>query len=211
MQSRRKKFACCVRAVCAFLSTSADFMPLTGHGAVRNQERCDYSCLTIAEYREDDNNKICSRLVLTCGSASPILSKLKNDVLEKIVLGVITHPCLTDSDSTMSGISANRQPKSSRGRGVNAEYAKFETFPIWNLPLKNPVNVAYEAATADIGTSISSIHFISMSTVKQLKELKGCKVHMTHIPTPGDEAGLRRLGVNLTSEPNFSTKNLFIP
>ncbi len=35
-------------------------------------------------------------------------------------------------------------------RGVYAGYAKFETFPIWNLPLKHPVNVAYEAATADI-------------------------------------------------------------
>lgn len=34
--------------------------------------------------------------------------------------------------------------------GVNASYAKFETFPIWNLPLKHPVNVAYEAATADL-------------------------------------------------------------
>ena len=36
-------------------------------------------------------------------------------------------------------------------RGVGAGYAKFETFPIWNLPLKHPVNVAYEAATADLG------------------------------------------------------------
>ena len=36
-------------------------------------------------------------------------------------------------------------------RGVRAGYAKFETFPIWNLPLKHPVNVAYEAATADLG------------------------------------------------------------
>ena len=35
-------------------------------------------------------------------------------------------------------------------RGVHAGYAKFETFPIWNLPLKHPVNMAYEAATADI-------------------------------------------------------------
>lgn len=35
-------------------------------------------------------------------------------------------------------------------RGVKARYAKFETFPIWNLPLKHPVNVAYEAATADL-------------------------------------------------------------
>ena len=35
-------------------------------------------------------------------------------------------------------------------RGINAGYAKFETFPIWNLPLKHPVNIAYEAATADL-------------------------------------------------------------
>ena len=35
-------------------------------------------------------------------------------------------------------------------RGVKAGYAKFETFPIWNLPLNHPVNIAYEAATADL-------------------------------------------------------------
>ena len=35
-------------------------------------------------------------------------------------------------------------------RGVNAGYAKFETFPIWNVPLKHPINLAYEAATADL-------------------------------------------------------------
>jgi len=35
--------------------------------------------------------------------------------------------------------------------GLNSGYAKFETFPIWNLPLDHPVNLAYEAATADIG------------------------------------------------------------
>ncbi len=46
--------------------------------------------------------------------------------------------------------------------------------------------------------------------VKSLKELRGCEVHMTHIPTPGDEAGLRKLGVNPTSDPKFSSKNLFI-
>ena len=36
-------------------------------------------------------------------------------------------------------------------RGIQAGYAKFETFPIWNLPLQHPVNLAYEAATADLG------------------------------------------------------------
>ena len=35
-------------------------------------------------------------------------------------------------------------------RGIKAGYAKFETFPVWNLPLKHPVNMAYEAATADL-------------------------------------------------------------
>jgi uncharacterized protein (UPF0371 family) len=45
-------------------------------------------------------------------------------------------------------------------RGRPSGYAKFETFPIWNLPLKHPVNIAYEAATADIGdfNMIDSYH-----------------------------------------------------
>ncbi len=38
-------------------------------------------------------------------------------------------------------------------RGISTGYAKFETFPVWNLPLNHPVNIAYEAATADIGDS----------------------------------------------------------
>ena len=38
-------------------------------------------------------------------------------------------------------------------RGVDAGYAKFETFPVWNLPLKHPVNIAYEAATVDLDDS----------------------------------------------------------
>ncbi len=45
--------------------------------------------------------------------------------------------------------------------------------------------------------------------VEKLKELNGCEVHMTHIPTPGDAAGLRKMGVNLTSDPDFYTNNLF--
>jgi len=46
--------------------------------------------------------------------------------------------------------------------------------------------------------------------IEKLKELQGCEVHTTHIPSPGDEAGLRQLGVNLTSDPNFSSKMLFV-
>ena len=46
-------------------------------------------------------------------------------------------------------------------RGVRAGYAKFETFPVWNLPLKHPVNIAYEAATADLNdvNMIDPFHF----------------------------------------------------
>ncbi|NLH96275.1 MAG: DUF1846 domain-containing protein [Clostridiaceae bacterium] len=45
-------------------------------------------------------------------------------------------------------------------RGIQAGYAKFETFPIWNLPLKHPVNIAYEAATTDLNdvTMIDPFH-----------------------------------------------------
>ncbi|MFC1499558.1 DUF1846 domain-containing protein [Candidatus Zixiibacteriota bacterium] len=46
--------------------------------------------------------------------------------------------------------------------------------------------------------------------MEKLGELRGCEAHMTHIPRPGDEAGLRSLGINLTSDPNFSTRDLFI-
>ena len=46
--------------------------------------------------------------------------------------------------------------------------------------------------------------------MEKLKELSGCEMHSTHIPTPGDQAGLRRLGLNITSDPNFSSKSLFI-
>ncbi len=56
------------------------------------------------------------------------------------------------------------------------------------------------SATANPGAQIA---------MEKLKELSCCEVHLTHIPSPGDEAGLRRLGVNLTSDPSFSTKNLF--
>ena len=44
-------------------------------------------------------------------------------------------------------------------RGVKAGYAKFETFPIWNIPLKHPINVAYEAATADLDDVNMIDHF----------------------------------------------------
>jgi uncharacterized protein (UPF0371 family) len=46
--------------------------------------------------------------------------------------------------------------------------------------------------------------------LERLREFKGCEVHMTHMPSGGDEAGLRKLGVNLTSEPRFASKRLYV-
>ncbi|MBR2375827.1 MAG: DUF1846 family protein, partial [Clostridia bacterium] len=52
-------------------------------------------------------------------------------------------------------------------RGVKAGYAKFETFPVWNLPLSHPVNVAYEAATADLNdvNMIDPFHLDAYNTL----------------------------------------------
>jgi uncharacterized protein (UPF0371 family) len=46
--------------------------------------------------------------------------------------------------------------------------------------------------------------------LENLKWLRDCEIHTTHIPTPGDEAGLRKLKVNLTCDPEYSSKSLFI-
>jgi len=46
--------------------------------------------------------------------------------------------------------------------------------------------------------------------LENLKLMRDCEVHLTHIPTPGDEAGWRKLKVNLTCDPEFSSKSLFI-
>jgi uncharacterized protein (UPF0371 family) len=62
-----------------------------------------------------------------------------------------------------------------------------------------------------IALSISSIsNPAAQMALEKLKEIEGCEVHITHIPTPGDEAGLRKLGVHLTCDPDFSSKSLFI-
>lgn len=46
--------------------------------------------------------------------------------------------------------------------------------------------------------------------VDKLLELRACQMHMSHIPSPGDEAGLRKLGLNLTSDPVYASKRLFL-
>jgi uncharacterized protein (UPF0371 family) len=70
------------------------------------------------------------------------------------------------------------------------------------------VSLDLEETMISLSIAAASNPTVQLALAK-LKELRGCEVHITHIPTPGDEAGLMRLGVNLTSEPNFATKNLF--
>ncbi len=48
------------------------------------------------------------------------------------------------------------------------------------------------------------------AAMQRLTDLRGCEFHTTHIPTPGDEAGLRRLGVRVTSDPTFASSSLFL-
>jgi uncharacterized protein (UPF0371 family) len=62
-----------------------------------------------------------------------------------------------------------------------------------------------------IALSISAtLNPVVEKVIGHLKELTGCEVHLSHIPSPGDAAGLRKLGVNMTSEPEFATKYLFV-
>ena len=52
-------------------------------------------------------------------------------------------------------------------RGIQAGYAKFETFPIWNIPLKHPVNLAYEAATADL-SDVNMIDYLHLEAYNKV-------------------------------------------
>ncbi len=62
-----------------------------------------------------------------------------------------------------------------------------------------------------IALSISSTtNHTAELAMNKLPELKGCEMHMTHIPTSGDESGLKKLGLNLTTDGKFSSRNLFI-
>ncbi len=61
-----------------------------------------------------------------------------------------------------------------------------------------------------IGLSISAeANPAAQLAMSKLKELRGTEAHLTHIPTPGDEVGLKKLGINATSDPQFSSSALF--
>jgi len=78
-----------------------------------------------------------------------------------------------------------------------------------NLSSSGKLSLDLEEVLIALGIGATSNPTVQLA-VEKLKELQGCEVHTTYIPTPGDEAGLRKLGVNLTSDANFSTKSLFV-
>jgi uncharacterized protein (UPF0371 family) len=62
-----------------------------------------------------------------------------------------------------------------------------------------------------IALSISAaLNPMVQACIDRLPELRNCQMHLTHLPTPGDEAGLRKLGVSLTSDPVYATRRLFV-
>ena len=80
-----------------------------------------------------------------------------------------------------------------------------------NKEILNEKAVSLDLEEALIALSISAAtNPTAQLAMEKLKELQGSQVHLTHIPTSGDEAGLRKLGVHFTSDPVFSSKRLFM-
>ncbi len=71
--------------------------------------------------------------------------------------------------------------------------------------------VSLDLEEALIALSISApSNPVAEAAIKKLKELNGCEAHITHIPSSGDAGGLRKLGINLTSDPEFATHFLYL-
>jgi uncharacterized protein (UPF0371 family) len=73
-----------------------------------------------------------------------------------------------------------------------------------------------DSISLDVGEVLVALSIGAMTNptarvaLEQIPRLRGCEAHMTHIPTPGDERGLRQLGINLTSDPVFASDRLFV-
>ena len=72
-----------------------------------------------------------------------------------------------------------------------------------------PESLDLEETLIALSISATTNHTAEIA-MKKLVELRGCEIHMTHIPTPGDDEGLKMLGVNLTTDGKFSSRNLFV-
>jgi uncharacterized protein (UPF0371 family) len=74
---------------------------------------------------------------------------------------------------------------------------------------RRSLSLNVEETLIALGVSAATSPAAQMA-MDRLAALKGCDAHLTHIPAPGDEAGLRRLGVHLTSDPLFPSRDLYI-
>ena len=71
--------------------------------------------------------------------------------------------------------------------------------------------VSLDLSETLIALSISAaMNPAAQMAVEKLAMLRGCEVHMTHIPTPADAESMRKLGLNVTSDPDFLSKSLFV-
>ena len=73
-----------------------------------------------------------------------------------------------------------------------------------------------KGVSLDLGETLTALS-VSVPTnpaaqlaMKKLSRLAGCEMHISHLPTPGDELALRKLGIHVTSEPRFTSRNLFM-
>ncbi len=125
---------------------------------------------------------------LTSGRNSPLMHASSALVLNaiKVLAGVPDHLDLI-SPAVIESIGSLR--KSLLGRG----------------------SISLNLEETLIALSISSTtNPTAHQAMLQLPRLSGCELHLTHLPTPGDERGLRRLGVNLTCDPKFASDKLFV-
>ncbi len=74
---------------------------------------------------------------------------------------------------------------------------------------RNVLSLDVEETLIALGIS-AALNPAAQAAVECLKALRGCDVHMTHIPAPGDAGGLMKLGVYLTSEPEFASRTLYM-
>lgn len=72
-----------------------------------------------------------------------------------------------------------------------------------------PESLDLEETLIALSISATTNHTAELA-MKRLIDLRGCEMHMTHIPTPGDDVGLKMLGVNITTDGKFSSRNLFV-
>ena len=116
---------------------------------VQDYFQMDYKKFISKYFKEEERQKQIQRNI-TPKKYKQLFSSLSQKQLE--IINDKESRCIVVAAGPGSGKMATclSQLYHEHKRKVNAGYAKFETFPIWNIPLKHPVNLAYEAATADL-------------------------------------------------------------